>query len=85
VYRLVTSGQPLIPEKRLIPGSWVEIISGPLQGLQGRIIGTAKCLKLFVEVQFLQRGVSVEIDRSMIQPSNLPSPAVGSGGDFPPR
>jgi transcriptional antiterminator RfaH len=68
VYRLVTSGQPLNPEERLIPGSRVEIISGPLEGLKGRIIGSAKCLKLFVEVQFLQRGVSVEIERSMIQP-----------------
>ena len=70
VYRLVTSGQVLRPEQRLLPGSWVEIIGGPMQGLEGKVIRSAKGLKFFVEVEFLQRGVSVEIDSSMIQPSN---------------
>jgi transcription antitermination factor NusG len=70
IYRLVTSGKTLIPEQRLIPGSWVEIISGALEGLEGKIIRSSKGLKLFVEVQFLQRGVSVEIESSMIQPSS---------------
>jgi len=69
VHRLVTSGQSLSPEHRLLPGSWVEITGGPLQGLEGKVIRSPKGLKLLVEVQFLQQGVSVEIDTSMIQPT----------------
>jgi transcriptional antiterminator RfaH len=72
VYRLMISGEPLTPEERLQPGDWVEITAGPLEGLQGKVIRRGKHLRLFVEVQFLQRGASVEIDASMIRPGEAP-------------
>jgi transcriptional antiterminator RfaH len=81
VYRLVTSGKPLVPEHRLLPGDWVEITCGPLQGLEGRIIRSAKGLKFFVEVEFLQQGVSVEVDSSMIQPCDRRRKSSGAGRD----
>jgi transcriptional antiterminator RfaH len=68
VFRLVTSDAPLTPEDHLLPGTPVEIINGPLTGLEGVVIRRGKQLKIFVEVQFLQRGVSVEIETWMIQP-----------------
>src|SRR5205823_5560159 len=68
VYQLMSAGLPLTPEERLEPGSMVEIISGPLAGLQGKVLRRGKHLKLFVEVQFLQRAVSAEIDAWMVQP-----------------
>jgi transcriptional antiterminator RfaH len=46
----------------------VEIISGPFAGLEGKVLRRGKQLKLFVEVRFLQQGVSVEIESWMIQP-----------------
>jgi transcriptional antiterminator RfaH len=67
VYQLVQSGSPLAPEDRLTPGSPVEIISGPLAGVQGKILRRGKRLKFLVEVQFLQQGVSVEIESWMFQ------------------
>jgi len=68
VYCLIAAGAPLAPEERLQPGAIVEITSGPLRGLEGKILRRGKQLKLIVEVQFLQRGVSVEIESWMIHP-----------------
>jgi len=73
IYRLMISGEPLTPEERLQPGDWVEITSGPFLGLQGKIIRRGRNLRLFVEVQFLQRGASVEIDESTIRPAEPPT------------
>jgi transcriptional antiterminator RfaH len=68
VYRLMAAGTPLSPEDRLQPGTAVEIISGPLAGLEGKILRRGKHLKFFVEVQFLQRGVSAEVESWMFRP-----------------
>ena len=72
VYRLICSGAPLLPEERLEPGSLVEIVYGSLAGLQGKVIRRGKQLRLIVEVELLQRGVSVEIDSHMVQPVGKP-------------
>ncbi len=68
VYQLMTAGLPLTPEERLDPGTFVEIVSGPLAGLEGKILRRGKHLKLVIEVQFLQRGVSAELEGWMIRP-----------------
>jgi len=73
IQRLMISGEPLTPEDRLQAGDWVIITSGPLEGLQGKVIRRGKHLRFFVEVEFLQRGASVEIDASMIRPGDAPS------------
>jgi transcriptional antiterminator RfaH len=69
VYRLIVAEAPLTPEDHLLPGTPVEIIQGPLAGLEGTVIRRGKQLKVFVEVQFLQRGVSVEVESWMLQPA----------------
>ena len=68
VYQVMSSGVPLAPEDRLLPGMSVEITSGPLAGLTGKFLRRGKQLRVFVEVQFLQRGVSVELDAWSIRP-----------------
>jgi transcriptional antiterminator RfaH len=68
VHQLMTSGAPLAPEERLRPGSRVEITAGPLAGLEGKVIRRGRRLKFVIEVHFLQRGASVEIDQWMIEP-----------------
>jgi transcriptional antiterminator RfaH len=67
VHCLVASGAPLSPEERLQPGAMVEITDGPLVGLEGKVLRRGKRLKFIVEVQLLQRGVSVEVESWMIQ------------------
>jgi transcriptional antiterminator RfaH len=68
VNHLIGSGSPLKSEVRLEPGTPVEITSGPLAGLEGKILPGGKNLRLLVEVRFLQQGVSVEIESWMCQP-----------------
>jgi transcriptional antiterminator RfaH len=79
VYRVMQTGMMLAPEDRLQPGAAVEIVSGPLAGLQGVVLRRGKELRFFVEVQFLQRGVSVEIEGWMLQP------VAGAGRPAPDR
>ncbi len=62
VYNLIATGAPITPEDRLAPGSAVEIKSGPLTGLKGKILRTASGNRFLVEVDFIQRGASVMID-----------------------
>ncbi|HZU36812.1 MAG TPA: transcription termination/antitermination NusG family protein [Gemmataceae bacterium] len=68
IWRVLHSDEPLSPEERLVPGTLVEIRSGPLAGLQGKVLRRGKKFKLFIEVHFLQRGVSLEIDESCLEP-----------------
>jgi transcriptional antiterminator RfaH len=59
VSRLLASGAPVTPEDRLAPGDMVEIKSGPLAGLRGKILRTASGQRFAVQVNFIQRGASV--------------------------
>jgi transcriptional antiterminator RfaH len=79
VYCLIATDAPLTPEERLKPGALVEITSGPLAGLEGKVLRRGKQLKFIVEVQFLQSGVSVEIESWMIEPRSTPSPIATVG------
>jgi transcription antitermination factor NusG len=67
VQSLIEAGSPLTPEERLEPGTAVEIITGPLMGMQGTILRRGKRLKFLVAVHFLQQGVSIEVESQMIQ------------------
>lgn len=68
VYQLVMSGEALSPVDRLVPGSPVEITSGPFAGIDGKVLRRGKQLRLTVEIKFLQQGVSVEVESWMIRP-----------------
>jgi transcriptional antiterminator RfaH len=68
VHHLIETGAPLEPVERLTPGTLVEIVRGPLAGSRGKVIRQGKQLRFVIEVQFLQRGVSLEIDGRMIRP-----------------
>ena len=70
IHRLISSGAPVTPEDRLAPGSAVEITSGPLAGLKGKILRNATGRRFVVEVDFIQRGASVMLDDSCLAASN---------------
>ncbi len=69
VHRLIDSGSSLTPEDRLQPGSPIVIKSGPLAGLEGKVLRREKNLRFFVEVRLLQQGCSVELENWMIEPA----------------
>jgi len=59
VERLIASGAPIDPETNLAPGALVEIRTGPLAGLKGKILREASGNRFVVQVDFIQRGASV--------------------------
>jgi transcription antitermination factor NusG len=65
--RLIRSGEPLTREERLQPGSPAQIVRGPLTGLCGQVVKNKRGQKFVLQVQFIQQGVSVEIDSTMIE------------------
>lgn len=68
VYRLMTGELPLAPAHQIPPGSPVEVIEGPFAGMTGRLIRAGAQTRLFVEVQMIRQGVSVELDRRAVRP-----------------
>jgi transcriptional antiterminator RfaH len=74
---MITSGAPITPEDRLEPGDPVEIIKGPFAGMEGKLIRRGKNLRFLVEIQFLRRAVSAEVESWMVRP--LARSAVGGG------
>ena len=75
----MVSKAPLTAEQTLLPGTPVEIIDGPFCGLRGRFLGRGGSFRLFVEVKFLQCGVSVEIEPEMVQVIETKEPLLAGG------
>jgi transcription antitermination factor NusG len=68
IYRVMQTGMAVTPEEGLQSGALVLIESGPLAGMEGRIIKRGKNWRFFVEVDFLRRGVSVEVEGWTLRP-----------------
>jgi transcriptional antiterminator RfaH len=69
---LIATGAPLTIEQRLSPGRMVRIRSGPMAGFEGTIFQRRGSDRLLIAINFLQQGVSVEINDFMVEPlSNL--------------
>jgi transcriptional antiterminator RfaH len=68
IQRLIASNAPLTIEQRLMPGRRVRIKSGLLRGLEGTILDRCNNSRLLVAVNFLQKGVSLDIEDFMVEP-----------------
>jgi transcription antitermination factor NusG len=68
VHELIACDAPLTVERRLSSGDRVRVRAGALMGLEGTIIRRQKVTRLVVAVNYLQQGVSVEIDDCMVEP-----------------
>jgi len=69
VQTLILANAPLTVERRLKPGQPVRIKAGPMEGLEGRVISRRAQARVLVAVNFLQQGVSVEIDDFLLEPT----------------
>jgi transcriptional antiterminator RfaH len=67
VHHLIATESALTPEERLEPGTPVRITAGTFAGLDGKILRRGKNLHFVIEVHFLQRGVSVEVESWMFE------------------
>jgi transcription antitermination factor NusG len=53
---------PMMPE-----GSRVEVVSGPLQGVTGRLVRKGAHARLVLSVEMIGQGVSVEVDAADVR------------------
>ena len=68
--RIAASGLPVANCGYTRIGETVELVDGPLQGLQGIVLRQAKTTRLVVGVELLQRSVMVEIDAAWALPTD---------------
>lgn len=67
VRRMLTAGLAVEPWPHVQAGHVVEIHSGPLSGLRGQVVREKGQWRLVVNVNLLQRSVSAELERDMVQ------------------
>lgn len=67
VRRLVASKLPASPCPYLKEGAAVRIRSGPMKGVEGRLIQIKNRYRLVLSVHMLQRSVEVEIDPECVE------------------
>ncbi len=68
IQRLIDAKAPLTIESRLTPGRRVRIKAGAFQGLEGTVVSRQRQTRLVLAVNFLQQGVSVEVDDFLLEP-----------------
>jgi transcriptional antiterminator RfaH len=62
IHRAMRAGAIVSPNEEMRPGSPVRIKSGPLAGLNGKIVRIASLSRVVIEVTWLQRDVPIEVD-----------------------
>ncbi|MBX3441577.1 MAG: hypothetical protein KF774_04160 [Planctomyces sp.] len=67
IHALLSAGTPVTREERLQPGMPARIVSGPLAGMNGRVVRNKNGTKFVLEVQFIQQAASIEVDGSVVE------------------
>jgi len=68
IRRLLASGRRCLGHPGLLPGTRVEVVSGPLRGVEGTLVRVRNESRLHCSVGMLGRSVSVEIDTRDLRP-----------------
>ncbi|MEM7783866.1 MAG: transcription termination/antitermination NusG family protein [Planctomycetota bacterium] len=63
---MVESGVPLTPESRLESGDRVRVKTGPFAKYEGTVIRRDGKTRLLIAIEFLEQGVSMEIDEGLL-------------------
>lgn len=66
---MIAAGIPMTVEARLEAGRRVRIKKGALMGMEGTIVTRRGGERLLVAVEFLQQGVSIEINDYQLEPA----------------
>jgi len=67
IRRMLASGMPVAPWPFLKIGQRVRISGGSMDNLEGILVREKTCYRVVVNVQLLNRAVSVEIDRNQVK------------------
>jgi len=68
IRRLVTSELQYDPCPLIHEGDLVEVVSGPLRGVAGRLVRKGSHFRLTLAVDLIGQGVSVEVDAADVRP-----------------
>ncbi len=68
VRQMEAAGLPMMPWPFLETGQLVRIQGGPLDGLEGTLAAGSDSWRVVVNVELLQRGVAVTVERSQVFP-----------------
>jgi transcription antitermination factor NusG len=66
------------PETEVPTGALVEITAGSFQGLCGKVVRRGEQTRLVIEVEFLRRGVSVEVEEWALRVLSPAAPVIKS-------
>ena len=64
---IIDTGVPLTPEGRLEPGNQVRVKSGHFAGFEGTVLRREGKTRFLLNVQYLNQGVSIEIDEGLLE------------------
>jgi len=67
----IRSGLRTEPWPYLTAGQRVRLDRGPLEGMEGLLVEVRKQQRIVVSVELLMRSVSVEIDRTWVEPASV--------------
>ena len=68
IRHVIAAGIPLTPESRLESGDHVRVRSGPFAGYEGSVLRREGKTRLLLTIQFLEQGVSMELDEALLEP-----------------
>ncbi|MCA8992075.1 MAG: KOW motif-containing protein [Planctomycetaceae bacterium] len=68
IRQVIEAGIDLTPEGQLQPGDTVRVKSGPMEGVIGTVVERRGKKRLIVEINFIQRGASVELRDLDVEP-----------------
>lgn len=65
---VISAGVPLTPESKLESGDHVRVRSGPFADYEGTVVRREGKTRLLLTLQFLEQGVSMELDEALLEP-----------------
>ncbi len=68
IHAVIEAGVPLMAESRLVTGNRVRVKSGRFKRYEGTVLRREGKSRLLLAINFLEQGVSMEIDEALLEP-----------------
>ena len=68
IHKVIDTGVALTAEAKLAPGNRVRVRTGPFAGYEGNVIRREGKTRLLLSIQYLAKGVSMEMDEGVLEP-----------------
>ena len=68
IQQALSAGVPLTPEAKLERGQRVRVRSGPFRDFEGEVLRREGKTRLLLTLNFLEQGVSMEMDEAVLDP-----------------